>query len=35
MFKSRIVDLMDFNAEGLTAGAKLQNKLPFREFVTI
>jgi hypothetical protein len=26
---------MDFNAEGLTAGAKLQNKLPFREFVTI
>ena len=30
--KSRIVSLMDFRAEGLTAGAKLQNSFPLRLF---
>jgi hypothetical protein len=32
MFKSLIVDLMDFSAEGLTAGRKLQNTRAFHEF---
>jgi hypothetical protein len=30
MFKSLIVSRMDFIADGLTAGEKLQNSFPFR-----
>jgi hypothetical protein len=32
MSKSRIVACIDFNAEGLTAGRKLQNTWVVREF---
>ena len=34
MFKSRIVARMSFIAEELTAGVKLQNSFPLREFLT-